>query len=79
MDRASNEEARRRGEAWGRDLAEAVGDLEQEDVLDSIGFLPRKAIEHQTRQNGAAFAGEFEQAARQEIGKRFPEFAQIWH
>jgi hypothetical protein len=79
MDRASNEEARRRGEAWGRDLAEAVGDLEQEDVLDSIGFLPRKAIEHQTRQNGAAFAERFERAARQEISKRFPKFAPVRH
>ena len=79
MERAFNEEARRRGEAWGRDLAEVVRDLRQEDVLDNIAFLLRKTIEHQTRQNGAAFAERFERAARQEISKRFPKFAPVRH
>jgi hypothetical protein len=60
------------GAEWGRDLVSATDRLSDEEAIDVLEYLLQEAKAHLGGERGAEFARAFEEAARQEFGKRFP-------
>jgi hypothetical protein len=56
-------EALQKDSAWGRDIALSLGKIPEDQNLDLVALLLRKAVAHLDSEHGAEFAKAFEQAA----------------